>query len=123
MGFPGATGNVSPMTHISEADYMDLLEPKLKEWYGEDNVQRTVRMPNDRIADFIVETPLVGLAIEVENDEEDAIHGTMQAVMYADTEKEWCPVVIIPELSEDRPEIDTMADQVAIVVIEPERIT
>lgn len=111
------------MTHISEPEYMDLLEPKLKEWYGEENVEREEYMPDGRIADFLVETPLVSLAIEVENDEEDAIAGTMQAVLYADHEKEWAPVVILPELEEDRPEINTMADQVAFVVIEPELLT
>jgi hypothetical protein len=110
------------MTHIPESEYMDLLEPKLKEWYGENSVDREVHMPDGRIADFLVETPLVNLAIEVENNEEDAITGTMQAVMYADHEKERAPVVILPELEEDRPEIQTMADQAAFVVIEPDSL-
>lgn len=110
------------MSDISEDEYADKLESHFIEKYGADNVRREHYIDIDRYVDFLVDNGIVTLAIEVENDEGDALHGAMQSVMYAAEEDHWCPVVVLPHIDTNKPEIKRMADQVAYVALPPEEL-
>lgn len=79
----------------SESDFMDFLEPRLIDEFGEHAVAREVQLPSDREPDFLVARWPVPLAIECENRAADVIGGAGQAAQYA-AEADAHPVVLYP---------------------------
>lgn len=79
----------------AESDFMDFLEPRLIDEFGEHAVAREVRLPSGREPDFLVARWPVPLAIECENQAADVIGGAGQAAQYA-AEADAHPVVLFP---------------------------
>jgi hypothetical protein len=75
--------------------YIDEVEDRLYELYGENNVEREVYLEETyRFADFKVDVGDVFLLIEVENDSEDVVtRGYAQAQLYAHHGDRYVPVI------------------------------
>lgn len=87
------------MSHISEYEFhKEYVEPLLFDQFGEENVEHEKWLPiTTAFADFWVDTGLVILAIEVENDRRSIRSGVAQAQEYALNDSRAVPVVITPE--------------------------
>lgn len=95
---------------------MDRLEPVLETEYGAENVTREPRFAETyREPDFLIETHLCTLAVEVENRSEDVIGGLGQAVLYASHDTEYVPVVVHPPDDENPEELGLLHGQVGVV--------
>lgn len=107
------------MTTYTETEYMDWLEGVLCDEYGDENVQRNPRLETDRIPDFLIDTWLCTLAVEVEDREEDMIDGSGQASMYAAHDTEYVPVVVGPPDGTATEELDLLHGDVGVVLRTP----
>jgi len=107
------------MTEISESEYMDLLEHRLVEYHGVDNVRREPRLQNGREPDFVVRVWPFTLAIEVENSSEDAIEGTGQAALYMGGKQAWAGGVVFPPDWENEDEIEKLSEHLPIAAVRP----
>jgi hypothetical protein len=107
---------------MNEADYHTIVWDVLNLAFGARNVKHNVHLKEyDRFADFIVYTPIVTLAIEVENNADEFINGVGQAVMYSHLSKMSLGVVITPPPTrpEVAKEIKEVSNKVPIVHIQP----
>lgn len=110
------------MTHDAETTYHDDVAAVLEAEYGERNVEsqryldRTGKFP-----DFWVTTPLVDLAIEVENDWPAALYeGVGQAMFYAAHSPDAVPVVVVPPGHVEEPDATMIRTQLPVVLKEVE---
>lgn len=84
------------MTHISERELGDRLEPVLEEWFGADAVQREYRFADGLRADFLVEGPLCWWAFELENDDPSVRDALGQVTEYHRKDAAMRPVIVVP---------------------------
>lgn len=98
------------MTHEEERPYHERLVEHLVTEYGEEHVETDVYLEETgRFCDVLVETPLVTLALEVENDWEAVIKGIGQATLYAAHYPEGAvPVVVTPPGHVEEPEVSLL---------------
>lgn len=107
------------MVHESEKSFHDKVHEYLIDAYGENNVTSKVYLEESyRFADFWVHTPIVDLAIEVENDFNAVIRGVGQAFLYAAHSKNAVPVVIVPKGHIEQPEVDMLRQRITITELE-----
>lgn len=101
--------------------YIDQVEDRLHDQYGEANVEREVYLPETyRFADFRVECGDVYLLIEVENDTDDVVErGYAQAQMYAHHGDRYLPVIYYKPDEENGPELEIVGRDVALVPFDP----
>jgi len=84
----------------------DVVGPLLREEFGADAVERERYLETTgSFADYWVDTGLVTLAIEVENDADAIRDGVAQALTYAQHDVRALPVVITPTGAVDRDEV------------------
>jgi len=106
------------MTDITEQQFSNYVEELLAAYFGKQNVERQKYFSEtNRFADFWVETPLVTLAIEVDNDFDGMIKGVGQSMLYAGHSLNAVPIVIIPEDHAEYPEINMLRRYINIVEI------
>lgn len=105
------------MTHEDERPFHDRLVEHLVTEYGEDAVRTDVYLKETgRWVDVLVETPLVTLALEVENDWESVIMGIGQANLYAaHVEEGAVPVVAVPPGHVEEPEVSLLRRRGVII--------
>lgn len=107
------------MTHESEDTFADHVEELLIQYYGEENVDRNHYLEETyRFADFWVDTGLVILAIEVENDFDSVLKGISQAYLYAAHDKRALPLVVVPKDHVENPEIEMLREKAPILELE-----
>jgi len=85
------------LTHISEAAFGDVVEFFLVNKYGSDNVEREYVFEDGLRVDFLVQTPLCRLVIELENDAASIRDGLGQAVDYHRKAPDLRPVILVPK--------------------------
>jgi hypothetical protein len=83
--------------HISESDFADHVERYLQYQYGEEYVEREYVFEDNLRVDFLVQTPLCRLAIELENDAASIRDGLGQAVDYHRKAPDLRPVILVPK--------------------------
>lgn len=103
---------------IAESDYADYLEVVFNDLFGKDAVKREFYTKSGRFCDFLVETELITLAIEVENSSEDVVtNGVAQALLYSE-ELDAAPLVVYPpDKKDNETELDYLSSHVSIVEI------
>lgn len=106
------------MTHEDEHNIQEEVRGILEGEFGEDNVEEEKYLPETgRFVDFYVETALIDMAIEVENDFESVVTGVGQTLLYAQHELGAVPMVVIPEGHDEQPETDLLRREVAIIEV------
>lgn len=104
---------------MTERSYHNYIQEILEEQYGEDNVEHEVYLAETyRFVDFVVDTGIVTLAIEVEHSTDKAIREGMMSLLYASHERDWVPVIIHPPDGENKEEIEMMQSFAAYVPVE-----
>lgn len=110
--------------HFDEYTFQDYVEELLIDQYGEDNVYREKYYPETgRFVDFYVETAVVNLALEVENDAEAIMKGAGQAVLYANHDSNTVGAVVVPKGHIDQPETNLLRQDIPIVELEVDGYT
>lgn len=105
------------MTHEPERTFHDRVLTLCRAMYGEANVESNAYMSETgRFCDIMVETGVVRLAIEVENDWEACVKGVGQALMYS-ARSDTMGVVVTPEGHVEEPEHTILSATVPIIEI------
>lgn len=100
---------------VRESDYADYVEAVLQDVFSPATVSREVVTESGRFCDILVETDLFRFAVEVENRSEDVVtNGVGQAMLYGD-ELDAIPVVVCPPDGENKTELQTLRNYVAII--------
>lgn len=86
----------SDVTHISERELGDHLEPFLKERFGADAVDREYRFEDGLRADFLVDGPICRWAFELENDDPSVRDAVGQVTEYHRKAPDLRPVIVVP---------------------------
>lgn len=102
---------------MTEKSYGNFVERKLKEEYGEENVEREVYLAETyRYMDFLVDTGMMSLAIELEHSSEKVVkEGYGQAKLYAKHNWRWSPVIIYPPDGENQEELQIIGQDVTLI--------
>lgn len=103
---------------VLESKYADYLEVLFEDKFGSENVEREVYTPAGRFCDFVIDSEILRLAVEVENTSEDVIdNGVAQALLYAE-ELNAAPVCVYPLNENDNAEeLAQLSSHVNIVAI------
>lgn len=107
------------MTHLTEAEFEDILY----EWFvgevGEEQVMQQVYQPGPYwFVDLIVKRPEVTWYIEVENDRGSIRDGVGQALGYAAGHEGGEPMVIVPAGHLEQSEIERLRQTQAVLIRE-----
>jgi hypothetical protein len=84
------------MTHVSEREFGDRLEPLLEERFGADAVHREYRFADGLRPDFLVEGPICRWAFELENDDPSVRDALGQVTEYHRKAADIRPVIVVP---------------------------
>jgi hypothetical protein len=84
------------MTHVSERELGDHLEPFLEERFGPDAVHREYRFEDGLRPDFLVEGPICRWAFELENDDPSVRDAVGQVTEYHRKAADIRPVIAVP---------------------------
>ena len=104
---------------MTEEGYGNYVEDRLNEEYGEENVERNVYLPQTyRYVDFLVDTGIMTLAIELEHSSEKVVkEGYGQVQMYAKHNRKWAPAIIYPPDGENEEELQMVGQDVVLIPI------
>lgn len=106
------------MTHVPEDEFQSRAKQHLVEWFGEENVEREVFLPDSyRFADFIVQGDMTTWAIEAENDAASVVAGVGQAFLYAAHFDMASPAVVVPADHTEEPEISMLRRYIPVIEI------
>lgn len=109
------------MTHADEADFAPQVEAWLVDTFGDDAVESGKWLSRTTCyADFWVDTGVVILAIEVENDAGSIRDGVGQALEYAQNDPRAVPVVITPVGHADDDQADALRNVCPIIEYDPD---
>lgn len=99
--------------------YQDYLERLLAHYYGAENVVQNCYLSHTRrYVDFLVRTPLLTFAIEVESSSDKVCsEGPTQAHLYARHYPQWTPVVIYPPDGENQEELALLSQVMPIIPV------
>lgn len=104
---------------MTEYNYGNYVTELLCETYGPENVRRNVYLSKTvRYVDFLVDTGIVTLAIELEHSSDKVVQeGYGQANLYAKHNPTWIPVIIYPDDGENAEELEMIGQDVALVTV------
>lgn len=107
------------MGDIPEDEFHRYVGEWFRHHYGQENVSHEVYLDaTGRYADFIINSPIGTLCVEVENDFESVMNGTGQAVLYGTHYPNTISVVVVPAEHTESPEYDYLRWRTNVVVIE-----
>ena len=85
------------MTHISERELGDRLEPYLEDQFGPKAVHREYRFPDGLRPDFLVDGPICRWVFELENDDPSVRDALGQVTEYHRKAPDVRPVIVVPK--------------------------